>query len=167
MHTRLFLIGLPGSGKSTFGKEVAQKMNYAFLDLDDKIIAYEQKTIAEIFSQKGEAYFRRLERKILEECLVLEKTVVATGGGTPCFYDNLKKIQQSGLVVYLNINPTHIAERLVLQPNERPLLETQDFDQLVWQLEAKLIERKKFYEKAHLILTESKISVEYLLNRLQ
>lgn len=82
---RIYLLGMPGSGKSTLSKQLAKEINYHFLDLDEWIVQHERNSISEIFAIKGEEYFREIERKALLYSLTLQRTVIATGGGTPCF----------------------------------------------------------------------------------
>src|SRR5437773_11285939 len=97
----IFLMGFMGSGKTFFGKQLAQLLNYEFIDLDELIGKNEGATIAEIFFSKGEAYFRSKESSLLKSLSQNENAVIATGGGTPCFHDNMKWMNEHGITVYL------------------------------------------------------------------
>ncbi len=111
MH--VYLIGMPGAGKSTVGKALAAKLNRPFLDLDAEIEKMAGQTIPEIFEKLGEVYFRNLETKALIEISSSEeKLIIATGGGTPCFADNLQFMQLKGKVLYLKASPEMLTERL-------------------------------------------------------
>src|SRR5271156_994519 len=100
---KIFLIGFMGSGKTHWGSRLAEKMQMPFFDLDSVIVQKEQKSIADIFTEKGEEYFRYLEKEILEE-LVLgeERFILSLGGGTPCFFNNIEFMKKHGKVIWLN-----------------------------------------------------------------
>lgn len=111
---------MPGSGKSTFGKYLAAELEYTFFELDQRIESAEKKTIAEIFTKKGEEYFRKIEAEQLR-LLTEEKCVVSAGGGTPCFHQNLDWMNKTGFTVFLNPPIEVIAER-VSKETHRPLM---------------------------------------------
>ena len=94
------LIGMPASGKSFFGKKLADLLGWTFVDLDFEIEKQEQQTIPQIFVEKGEHYFRQSEQKVLQNTLKMQKIVLSTGGGTPCFFDNLKLIKQNSQSIF-------------------------------------------------------------------
>ncbi len=153
-NTLIYLIGMPASGKSTFGKLLAQKLNYSFLDLDFLIEKNNNTTIPQIFEKKGEAYFRKIEKKTLQKTFNLEKTIIATGGGTPCFFDNLQKIKEHGIVCFLNIELEILAKRTFetqqKQNDNRPLFkDAASFEELYTLISQKWGDRKKFYQEAH------------------
>ena len=101
MIMKIFLIGLPGSGKSTIGKSLALELSYPFIDLDLDIEKAEGRTIKQIFKQMHEGYFRQLESKALKKyCQSQDSFVMATGGGAPCFFDNMEQINQAGKSVF-------------------------------------------------------------------
>ncbi|HOR39786.1 MAG TPA: shikimate kinase, partial [Paludibacteraceae bacterium] len=97
---RIFLIGYMGAGKTTIGEQLAERLGYKFLDMDHVIEEKMQQSVSQIFSEKGEEEFRRLERECLEEISTEQNVVVATGGGAPCFYDNMERMNAYGLTVY-------------------------------------------------------------------
>lgn len=112
-HSKIFLIGLPASGKTTWGKRIAQELNLPFIDLDEEIVRTANQSIAAIFEQDGEATFREVESKALQSVISTnDKFVLATGGGTPCFANNLELMNSEGVTVFLNISLPIIEERL-------------------------------------------------------
>jgi shikimate kinase len=149
---RLYLVGFMGSGKTTLGKWLAEGLNCHFIDLDAQIEISEQQSISEIFEQKGEPYFREVEAKALRETHILEKTIIATGGGAPCFHQNMDWMNENGITLYLSVSAAQLAERLYPEREKRPLLAHLDMLQLLDFIANKLNERSFFYEKAHLEL---------------
>ena len=158
---KIFLIGLPGSGKSTLGKELSEKLNYHLIDTDDVIRKKEGCGIEEIFANKGEDYFRKIESDTLREIIKTDNTVISTGGGTPCFFDNMEVINRNGISVFLNIPLSHIAKRLLDSPDtNRPLIQGKNPEQIQKFLEEKTKERLPFYSKAKIEFTDPLITGE-------
>lgn len=155
-----------GSGKSTIGKKLANKLSYAFYDLDTEIEKQEGKTISEIFEQKGEEYFRMLESEALKT-LSNENQVVALGGGTPCFNENIDFINQNGISIYLKYNSGILFSRLVNAKNQRPLLADKTDDELKVFIEAKLTEREIFYNQCLIIAEEENLNTDKLISLLE
>lgn len=153
---------MPGSGKSTVGKLVAEKREQLFLDMDDQIEQETGMSIAEIFSQKGEEYFRKKEAEILRLTIARHPaSVIACGGGTPCFHHNMDLINTTGISVYIDVSPAEIAMRLEQEGKEiRPLLKEHSGEALVKFLTDKLKSRAPYYEKARLIIPASGITPE-------
>lgn len=146
---KLYLIGMPGSGKTTLGKKVASHLGLDFVDLDQEIENREQKSIPEIFSQKGEDYFRQLESALLHEWAAsLKSFVMATGGGAPCFYDGINVINNSGVSIFLDVPVEQLVKRVESKTN-RPLLQTGNAEELKNRLKTILEQRKPVYLKAH------------------
>jgi shikimate kinase len=145
-----FLLGMPGTGKSSIGKNVAKMLDFNFIDLDKMIEKKSDSSIAEIWQKFGEDYFRNLESKTLKEISVLQNTLVSCGGGTPCYFENIKWMNASGTTIYLELPTAILRKRLFEKRENRPM-----FSQLktVEELELKLNEvynaRKSFYETAH------------------
>ncbi len=151
----LFLIGFMGCGKSHWGRLLAEKRGVPFLDLDDLIAAEAGKSIADIFAAQGEESFRALEREALRRLPHLPQSVIATGGGTPCFFDNMDWMNKQGSTVYLKTAPTLLVERLRREKEIRPLLaEVNDAD-LQSFIEKKLAEREPHYLQATMILEQT------------
>jgi len=154
---KIFLIGMPGSGKSTLGRAVARKLDYAFADLDTLIVEQEGLSIPQIFAQHGEAYFRQAEKTALRKTELLDGLVIATGGGTPCFFDNMDWMKNHGITVWLNVSPVTIAARINSNPEasqQRPLFAGKDKAQITAALTQMHQQRVPFYQQAQLQLRE-------------
>ncbi len=147
----IFLIGFMGAGKTYSGKLLAEKMNVPFFDLDEYIQEKEGASIPEIFEEKGADHFRITERKCLRDFGVIGKAIIATGGGTPCFFDNLEWMNENGLTIYLKIEPELLAKRLQEEKTQRPLLADIKSEDLNKYITDKLEERKDFYEQASVV----------------
>jgi shikimate kinase len=150
--SKIFLIGFMGSGKSTAGRKLASQLNWSFIDLDEKIQKMEGMKIPDIFSLKGENYFRKLETKALRELKSETDTVVSTGGGTPCFADNMDLMLNSGLTIYIRMTPVSLKKRLEGSAEGRPLLKEIDRKDLQEYITVKLAEREKWYSRAEIII---------------
>ncbi len=149
----IFLIGFMACGKTTTGKRLAKALAYQCLDLDAFIVQKEQQSIAEIFEQYGEGHFRNLEKKYLTETFSSPQTVVATGGGAACFFDNIQQMNQHGLTIYLKASPALLCSRLWKQKQHRPLVSRLASPEALYQfIEGKLEERNPFYEQAQWIV---------------
>lgn len=143
----IFLIGLPSSGKSTLGKKLARLLDYRFVDMDKLIEKDQDMTIHEIFSTKGEDYFREVESRILKNTIENRSVVIATGGGAPCFFDNMEFIKSNGLSIFLDVHHTELAKRIQNHgKDDRPLLS--GATSLELELEKKYIQRLPFYSQA-------------------
>lgn len=161
----IYLIGMPSSGKSTLGKELAKNLSgYTFTDMDKLIETREQKTISEIFSNQGEAHFRELERKTLRGFHQDQSMVIATGGGVPCFHENMDYIKQHGISIFLNVELDDLAKRLYkVQGNNRPLLDkSQSEEVVIASIKKTYEERLPFYKQAD-IQVDGEINVNQLL----
>jgi shikimate kinase len=154
MHqaSKIFLIGFMGSGKSTAGRKLASQLNWSFIDLDEKIQKMEGMKIPDIFSMKGEPYFRKLETQALHELKLETNAVISTGGGTPCFGDNMDYMLSSGLTVYIRMTPLDLKKRLEGSAEGRPLLKEIDRKDLQKYITSKLAEREKWYSRAEIII---------------
>lgn len=155
---RIYLIGFMGSGKTHTGKQLAQKMNHIFLDLDDLIETEAGMDIPTIFREQGEEVFRRIEQKVLHDTSALEKVVVSTGGGAPCFYDNILWMNSHGLSIFLNTPPEILAQRLMPERDHRPLLQGYTEETLVGFIRSKLEERMYFYGQAKIIYNQKELA---------
>ena len=155
---RIFLIGFMGCGKTTLGKKLARTLNYNFIDLDSYIENKTTEKITEIFDKKGEQYFRDLEKESVNEICKMDNMVLASGGGTPCFSDNMQTMLVKGICIYLKMESEDLAERLYKEKNNRPLIKNLSSKDLVDFISEKLMEREVFYKKAHHILPAKNIS---------
>jgi shikimate kinase len=149
---RVFLIGFMGSGKSHWGKKWAAKNAFNFFDLDEIIEQQEQMTIAKIFEKKGEEYFREKESLALRNLQKQENCIIACGGGTPCYDNNLNWMNENGLTIYLNAKPKYLLENIIHEIDKRPLLKKTNPSELLFFIEQKLNERTPIYQKAKVIL---------------
>jgi len=157
-----------GSGKTTLGKKIANKLNKSFFDLDAEIELLEKMKVAEIFQSKGEGYFRNLESDVLQEITTNNQDyVMSLGGGTPCFNDNLILINQSGTSIYLKYNSGMLASRLINSKTERPLLKGLNEEELNHFVANKLNEREEYYNQSDYILEGNNIKIEDVTNLVQ
>lgn len=145
---------MPGCGKSTFGRKVALLLDLPFFDLDHEIVNHEGTPIPDIFENKGEDYFREIESKLLHKItLSNEKFILATGGGAPCFFDNMAFMNAHGVSIYIDAGIEHLMTRLSEKGIEkRPLLKRMGVENLKEGLIEKLKSRKYFYHQAKVIL---------------
>ena len=139
-----------GSGKSTAGKKLASHLNWSFIDLDDKVELKTGMKIAEIFAEKGESFFRATESELLRGLATEADVVISTGGGTPCFDENMDYMLESGLTIYLKMNPAQLKSRLLRSSHERPLIKNIRIDELQGFIGKKLAEREKWYSRAEI-----------------
>lgn len=155
---KIFLIGMPGSGKTTLGKRVAREMLLTFVDLDKEIEKREGKSVQQIFAENGEDYFRQVEsRELIEWAASSKSFVMATGGGTPCFYEGIKVINQSGLSVFLDVPLSTLISRLE-EKTDRPLLNSSDLDEKKQKLSELLAKRSECYQQANITVTNASLS---------
>lgn len=142
---RYFLIGFMGSGKSYWGKQWSAHFGLPLIELDDEIEKAAGKSIAEIFEKDGERGFRKLERKILNQFLKKDNYIMSCGGGTPCFFHNMKKMNRKGVTIYLRSSPEILAVRLKEQQSKRPLIKDLTEEGLLSFITDKLEARKCYY----------------------
>lgn len=145
---RIFLTGYMGAGKTTLGKAFAREMNIPFIDLDWYIEERFHKSIRELFIERGEASFRELERNMLHEVAEFENVVISTGGGTPCFFDNMDYMNEHGQTVFLDVHPDILFERLRVATQQRPILQGKTDEELRAFIVEALEKRAPFYSQA-------------------
>ena len=163
----IFISGFMGCGKTTQGKKLAKEMGYHFIDLDDYITSQQDKEITDLFQEIGEEEFRKIETKALQECIEGNlKALIATGGGTPCFNDNLKLMKATGKVVYLKMAAEDLYNRLFNAKQERPLLKDKANDEMLVYIENLLKTREFFYNQAHIITSGLTVDIEVLKNEI-
>jgi shikimate kinase len=152
MTPNIFMLGMPSSGKSTLGRQLAKELNFEFIDLDKKIEIAEGKKISEIFNLEGQEYFRKVEAEQLRKIDKDSKVVVATGGGTPCFHNNMQYINENGLSVFLDVSPEKLEERMkASKRNNRPMFDLESED-LLKNLQKTYTEREQFYKSANVVI---------------
>ena len=159
----IILIGFMGVGKTSLGKKLAKKLNWKFLDTDKWIEKKTGLAITAIFEQKGEVYFRELERNCIDELRVLQNTVISVGGGLPCFGDAMESLKSFGTTIYLKLEAKEIARRLAESKIERPLINGLKENELEKYVEKKLLEREKHYSKAKYTLRPDREFIENYL----
>ena len=165
---KIYLMGMPGSGKSTLGRQLAEALGYTFHDLDNEIETLAGKNINRIFSEEGEEGFREIEAQCLKRLTEAPGSkVIATGGGTPCFYQNMDYMNANGATIFLNVPLELIVERLLEQgTDERPLLKDKTEPELLGQLHDHFELRKSYFLKAFIHLDGGSISLENILDEL-
>lgn len=160
----IFLIGMPSSGKSTLGRQLAKRLDYQFVDTDELIENQEIASISDIFKYKGEDYFRLIENKILKSIQPNQKIIVATGGGMPCFHNGMDFIKSNGTSIFLNVSPEDLLKRIQKSDiNNRPLIDKrQKEDELLISIKNRYEARLQFYEQAD-VQIDGSIDVEQIL----
>jgi shikimate kinase len=171
-HTRIYLIGMPASGKTTLGRFLAELLHYECIDLDKQIEIQEGATIPEIFERKGEDYFRQLERRALIQSFEWQKKVIATGGGTACFFDNMELIKENGFSIFLGVSSQELVNRIRRQTHiHRPLFQLQTDEELLAELNQKLAQRQPYYKQANMMVSaedrNARQLAEYLIDFFQ
>lgn len=146
--TRVILVGYMGAGKTTLGKALSKELNLSFYDLDDYIEQRYHTSINTIFNTKGEAFFRKIEQRMLHEVGEFENIILATGGGTPCFENNMDYMNHQGETIYLKASPNIIIEHLKRGINKRPLLKDKNEREREEFILNSLAQREPYYNKA-------------------
>lgn len=157
---RIFLVGYMGAGKTTIGKVLSKLIGLTFIDLDYYIEGRFRKTVAQLFAERGEEGFRSIERNMLHEVAEFEDVLVSTGGGTPCFFDNMEFMNQQGTTVYLQVSVDELASRLELCKHTRPVLKNRTGDELKVFVAESLSGRLPFYQKASIVFDANELMTE-------
>ena len=149
---RIVLLGYMASGKSSIGKKISKSLNTSFIDLDDYIIEKKKMSISEIFSEKGEIYFRKIEHQYLKEILEnFNDFILSLGGGTPCYANNMELIKQSNTTsIYFQGSVSTLTKRLIKKKAKRPLIASLEDDKIPEFIAKHLFERRFFYEQANI-----------------
>lgn len=165
---KLFLVGFMGSGKSTFGRKLASRLHLPFYDLDTYIEEKEGKSIPAIFEEEGEDGFRLLESRYLKECAGLaDSLVLATGGGTPCFYGNMEWMLEQGKVLYLKMSAVSIHHRLMASKKQRPLFQNMKPETQLAEIGTLLEKRAKVYALATFTVNGTSPNVVQVIHMLE
>ena len=162
MH--IYLIGFMAVGKTTFGKRLARALSMPFLDTDKLIEQGTNNSIEQLFTEKGEVVFREIEAEVLRNLPNEKPHVIATGGGLPCYHNNMSFMKKEGLTVYLKAEPTFIYSRLVRAKRSRPLVKGLKGDELLQFITHKLTERASFYAQSEVVIELPEKSDESLVN---
>lgn len=155
-----------GCGKTTLGKKIANGLNYRFIDSDKEIESALNTTVSELFKKLGEDQFRNLETLFVNG-FNSEFTVLATGGGLPCFNDNINKLKELGLVVYLKRPAKELVQRLINAKQARPLIAEKSEEELYSFITNQLKEREAFYNQADLILNREEQAIENAMKEIK
>ena len=153
----LFIIGYMASGKTTFGRALARRTGMRHIDLDFYIEQRFHSTVRDIFAQKGEAEFRRIEGAMLREVGEMTDVVISCGGGTPCFGDNMDYMNRNGLTVCLQADDDVIADRVIQGGNKRPLMAGKPREEIIETIHRHMEQRKPFYDRAAIIISGNEL----------
>ena len=159
---KIFIVGMPGSGKSTMAKYISSETSFKYLDLDEEIELKSKKSVSKIFEIEGEESFRVLEKETLDEIIQKEeKFILATGGGTPSYDDNMEKMNENGITIFLNTSPEILIER-ISRKNKRPLFNSTNVREKVSKI---FDERIKFYKRSkHTIINNNREKALSIIN---
>lgn len=146
--TRILLVGFMAAGKTTLGKALARDLGLQFIDLDHYIESRYRCTVAQLFAERGEEAFRQIERNMLHEVAEFEDVIIATGGGTPCFFDNMDYMNTQGITVFLEASVDVIYTRLTIARVQRPLVAGKSEDELRSFITSTLEHRMPHYRRA-------------------
>lgn len=163
---KIFLVGYMLCGKSTIGRKLAKKLGYDFSDTDKMIENKYHLSVEKIFEQYGEQTFRILEKEILKEIKSLDNIVIATGGGLPCFGNNMNALKQMGRTIYLKMSPKSIIVRHKISKRPRPLLKGKDDEQLLDFVTKSLEEREFFYQQADITIRSESIDIAEIIAKI-
>lgn len=167
---KIFLTGYMGSGKSVVGRELSKILKYKYVDLDDQIELMQGKKINSIFEERGELYFRKLERQILEDILAeKDKMVISLGGGTPCYGDNFEIINNQGntKTFYLSASVEVLTERLFHEKMQRPVISHLETREALEEFIRKhLFERAFYYNQSKVIIKVDELRVEEVVAKI-
>ena len=171
MSLKIVLLGYMGSGKSTIGKLLAERVNYNFIDLDDEIEKLENKKVSQIFDENGVIYFRKLENEVLKALLKSEKNIILSlGGGTPCYFEAMQYLNSRADVhtVYLDVSIPELVRRLFPKKSTRPLIENIITQKELTEFVGKhLFERRQFYRKAKTIISVNELLPKQVVDKIE
>ena len=152
MSQKIILIGYMGSGKSTLGEKLARELKVPFIDSDEVIEQIAKRDVSTIFKTQGEDVFRKMESMFLESLINIPAFVLSTGGGMPCFNNNMEVLNELGNTIYLKNSSEGLADRLMRAKSNRPLIEGKSETELIQFIEENLIKREPFYTQATITL---------------
>lgn len=159
---KIYLIGYMGSGKSTLGKRLAKALGISWIDLDTEIEARYKISIPDFFIKYGEAAFRDVEHKVLNDIVQIPDVVVSTGGGVPCFHNNMELMNQTGVTIYLQATPEVILTRIGPYAWKRPLFQKMDGADTLEKIKEHLKSRIIYYEQAKIIIDAANPDIDEL-----
>lgn len=163
---RIVVIGFPGAGKSSVGRRLAARLKWRFVDTDSFFETKYHISIPDFFSKYGEDFFRICEKSVLEEVLKMPNVVISTGGGTPCFFNNMDMIVANSTSVYLKLSPKSLAIRLIASHKVRPLVAGKSDAEVLEYVTKTLEQREQFYSRANIVVKGENIVLDELLGLL-
>lgn len=164
---KIFLIGFMGSGKTHWGRLLSEKLGIRFFDLDEQVMEHAGKSVVEIFATEGEEQFRLMEKDVLH--IITESHdsfVMACGGGSPCYFNNIEYMNQSGISVWINAPLEVLFQRLLSEKDKRPLIKDLSDEQLRNFIAKKFSDRKIYYEQADVTVDEEPVQLDGLINKI-
>ncbi len=164
---RIYIVGFMGVGKSTVGKKLARLLGYNFYDTDRLLENKYKIGIDSFFSKYGEELFRKFEHQCLEETFSLDNCIISTGGGLPCYFDAMTKINNHGTSVFLEMDEKTIYNRLVNSKQKRPLVMNLSSDELRIEISDRLSARIQYYSKASITIPAMDIDFDKLMSKLK
>lgn len=167
MNGRIYIVGFMGAGKTTLGKKLARKLGFDFYDTDRMLEAKYKVSIDNFFNKYGEDLFRKLEHQCLKETFHFDNCIVSTGGGLPCYFDSMKKINNVGISIYIELNDKAIFHRLMNSKQKRPLLNGKTDDELMDFISKKLEERAPHYKQASITISDIDVSVDDIIEKIK
>lgn len=160
---KVFLVGYMASGKSTAAKKLAKALGLQFVDLDREVCKAAGMSIPEIFKAKGEKGFRKLEQTELRKWIAKDDYVMATGGGTPCFFESMDEMNGAGHTIYLQMTPKAVVDRVQASKQERPILKGLSADKMLDKVTFQLKKREPFYARAQWTINAVNLDIEELV----
>lgn len=160
---RIYLIGMPGTGKTYWAQRISVLKNIDWIDLDAEIEKESNLSIQAIFETEGEAVFRKKEAEALRKLVEFKNIVIATGGGAPCFHDNMKVMNETGVTIWIDESVEVLVERLKAGRDHRPMIRGMNDDQLIEFVERKLKERESFYSLAQYRLNDRHLNQQEII----
>ena len=152
-----------GSGKTSIGKKLANLLHFDFFDTDAEIERHVGKTALQIFETDGESFFREKEQSVITELSQKTNVVVSVGGGSPCFFDNMQRMNQAGLTIYLQATPKMLKQRVIKRKHQRPLLKDIPDEELEPYIARLLQQREPDYQKCQITVEAFNISAKKIL----
>lgn len=167
LSNKIYLLGMPGSGKSILGTELSVILGYHFYDLDVEIEVNKSLSIAEFFKQQGAKEFRKVERNNLIKLTNKRRFfLMSTGGGTPCYYNNIDFMNKNGTTVFINTDINKIIKRVLKQQGKRPMFSNVNENQLTKKMYALFEKRHEFYKKSQIIVEGDDINIKSIAYKL-
>ena len=164
---KIFLIGFMGAGKTHWGRQLSEKLGIRFFDLDEQVVEQAGKSITEIFATEGEEHFRLMEKEVL---YILseshESFVMACGGGSPCYFNNIDYMNDAGTTVWINTSLDVLFKRLIKEKDKRPLIRELSDEQLQAFIARKFADRKIYYEQAAITVDEEPLQLDTLIEKI-